>query len=68
MTGKVIWFSNQKGFGFVQDKETGDEYFTHFSAIQSEGYKSLKPDQRVSFSLEKGPKGKLQAAEVRVIG
>ncbi len=67
MTGTVIWFSNTRGFGFVQDKVSGEEYFTHFSAIQSEGYKSLKENQSVEFTLENGPKGKLQAANVRVV-
>ena len=62
--GTVTWFSNQKGYGFVQDRSTGDEYFTHYSAIQSEGYKSLKENDVVEFSLEKGPKGKLQTCNV----
>ena len=65
--GSVVWFSAQKGFGFVLDRSTGDEYFTHFSAIQSDGYKTLKENDEVEFTVEKGPKGKLQAANVRIV-
>jgi len=64
--GKVIWFSNGKGFGFVLDFATSKEYFCHFSAIQCEGYKQLKADQRVVFEVGQGPKGE-QAENVRVV-
>jgi len=66
MQGTVIWFSNAKGYGFCQDSATGKEYFCHFSAIQAEGYKSLKQDQNISFSIEQGPHG-TQCADVRII-
>jgi len=56
MKGKVKWFSNQKGFGFITS-ESGGDVFVHHSAIQGEGYKSLEEGQEVEFEMEKGPKG-----------
>jgi CspA family cold shock protein len=63
--GTVKWFSNEKGFGFIE-REGGDDVFVHFSQIAQDGYKSLEQGQRVSFEVTEGPKG-LQAAEVRVV-
>jgi cold shock protein len=63
--GTVKWFSNEKGFGFIE-REEGDDVFVHFSQIKQEGYKSLEQGQRVSFEITEGPKG-LQAAEVVLI-
>ena len=60
--GKVKWFSNQKGYGFITPEE-GNDVFVHHSAIQGTGYKSLDEGQRVEFMVERGPKG-LQAAQV----
>jgi CspA family cold shock protein len=54
--GKVKWFSNQKGYGFITPEE-GADVFVHFSAIQGDGYKSLEEGQEVEFEIEKGPKG-----------
>ena len=54
--GKVKWFSNQKGYGFIS-QESGDDVFVHHSAIQGEGYKSLEEGQKVEFEITKGPKG-----------
>ncbi|MEK6715781.1 MAG: cold shock domain-containing protein [Candidatus Omnitrophota bacterium] len=54
--GKVKWFSNQKGYGFITT-ESGADVFVHHSAIQGEGYKSLEEGQEVEFEIEKGQKG-----------
>lgn len=54
--GKVKWFSNQKGYGFITPEE-GEDVFVHHSVIQGEGYKSLDEGQEVEFEVEKGPKG-----------
>lgn len=53
--GIVKWFSDQKGFGFVQSQ--GEDYFIHFKEIQSDGFKSLKEGDKVRFSAESSPKG-----------
>ncbi|CAM3678445.1 MULTISPECIES: cold shock domain-containing protein CspD [Vibrio] len=56
-TGKVKWFNNAKGFGFIcADGEDGD-IFAHYSTIQMEGYRTLKAGQQVSYEVEQGPKG-----------
>ena len=62
-TGKVKWFNNSKGYGFIQ-QEDGTDIFVHFSAIQGDGYKTLDEDQAVAFEVSQGPKG-LQAANVQ---
>ena len=56
MDGKVKWFNAEKGYGFIVDDE-GKDIFVHFSAIQSEGYKTLDEGQAVTFDLEDGPRG-----------
>ena len=64
-TGKVKWFNAEKGFGFIE-QEGGDDVFVHFSAIQSEGFKSLDEGQEVSFDIEEGQRGP-QAVNVQKI-
>ena len=61
-TGKVKWFSNQKGYGFITS-ENGKDVFVHHSAIQGEGYKTLEEGQEVEFDVTQGPKGE-QATNV----
>ena len=56
MTGKVVWFNNGKGFGFVS-RENGPDVFCHFTSIQGDGYKSLKEGEKVEFAIVQGPKG-----------
>jgi len=60
--GKVKWFSDQKGYGFITP-ESGNDVFVHHSAIQGEGYKSLTEGQEVEFEVTQGPKGE-QASNV----
>lgn len=62
-TGRVKWFNNAKGFGFIQEDGCDEDIFTHFSTIQMDGYKTLKAGQAVTFDLEEGPKG-LHASNV----
>ena len=62
--GKVKWFNDSKGFGFITPDEGGDDLFAHFSAIVEAGYKSLKEGQRVSFDVTEGAKGK-QASNIQ---
>ena len=65
INGTVKWFNDAKGFGFITT-EGGDDVFVHFSAIQSQGFKSLAEGAQVEFEVARGPKG-LQAANVFVI-
>ena len=62
----VKWFNDTKGFGFITPDDGGDDLFAHFSEIQSQGFKSLAENQKVSFDVTTGPKGK-QAANIQVI-
>ncbi len=63
--GSVKWFNSTKGFGFIS-QEGGEDVFVHFQSIVGDGYKTLQENDKVEFSVTKGPKG-LQAAEVKVI-
>ena len=63
--GKVKFFNTQKGYGFITP-QSGDDLFVHFKAIQSDGFKSLKEGQQVTFVATRGQKG-MQAEEVQVI-
>ena len=60
--GTVKWFNGEKGFGFIE-REDGDDVFVHFSAIQTEGFKTLEDGQAVTFAIEEGDRG-LQASNV----
>jgi CspA family cold shock protein len=64
-TGTVKWFNSEKGFGFITE-DGGSDVFVHFSAIQTDGYKELKENQRVQFDVKDGDKGK-QADNVTLL-
>jgi len=63
-TGTVKWFNDSKGFGFITPEDGGKDLFAHFSAIQEQGFKTLKEGQRVAFDVSTGPKGQ-QASNIR---
>jgi cold shock protein len=65
-TGTVKWFNDAKGFGFITPDGGGDDLFAHFTAIQSSGFKTLKENQKASFDVTTGPKGK-QASNIQVV-
>ena len=56
-TGRVKWFNNAKGFGFIIPEDESEDYFVHYSSIVMDGYKTLKAGQTVSFEMINGPKG-----------
>lgn len=66
LTGVVRWFSARKGYGFIAPDKGGRDVFVHFSAITMEGYKALKANDIVEFSLKEHPKGSI-AADVQII-
>ncbi len=57
--GTVKWFNDAKGFGFIEPEQGGPDVFAHFSAIEMEGFRTLKQGSKVSFELVQGPKGNL---------
>jgi CspA family cold shock protein len=63
-TGTVKWFNASKGYGFITPSDGGDDVFAHYSAIEMEGYKTLKEGQKVEFDVQQGPKGP-QASNIR---
>lgn len=63
--GTIRWFNNKKGYGFIQKDSDGKDIFVHYSAIEMEGYKTLKTNDKVTFEIVQGEKG-AQAANVKV--
>lgn len=64
LSGKVKWFNNAKGYGFIVADNSDEDLFAHYSAIQMDGYRTLKAGQAVNFTIVQGPKG-LHAVEIR---
>ena len=64
--GKVKWFNNAKGFGFIVPDDGGDDIFAHYSTIQMEGYRSLKAGQEVKYEVQQGPRGYMQKILISV--
>ena len=65
-SGTVKWFNSDKGFGFIANSESGEDYFVHYSAIMTQGYKSLEEGQKVTFDIEKDPKNPSKSRAVNV--
>ncbi len=63
-TGKVKWFNNAKGYGFLETADGGKDVFVHYSAIQTEGFRTLQEGEEVEFDVAESPKG-MQAANVK---
>lgn len=66
VNGKVKWFDNSKGYGFIEQEDGGEDVFVHFRAIRGEGYRTLSDGQPVEFELTKGDKG-WQAQDVAIL-
>jgi CspA family cold shock protein len=64
--GKVKWFSEDKGYGFIEREDGGEDVFLHFSALNQSGFKSIREDAAVEFDVEEGPKG-AKAANVEEV-
>jgi len=65
-TGRVKWFNEKKGFGFIVIDESADDIFVHYKDIQGEGFKTLHENDAVTFVIDKGPKG-LKAQDVELV-
>ncbi|WP_321920629.1 cold-shock protein [Paraburkholderia tropica] len=66
-TGTVKWFNDAKGYGFITPDDGSEELFAHFSEIRSDGFRSLKENQKVTFDVKSSPKGR-QAANIHAVG
>lgn len=64
--GTVKWFNDAKGFGFITPEDGGQDLFAHFSAIEAQGFKTLRENQRVRYDVTTGPKGQ-QASNIREV-
>lgn len=65
-SGRVKWFNNAKGYGFIQHEEVDKDIFVHYSAIREDGYRTLKEGEEVEFELKEGPKGPQAENVVRI--
>ena len=63
-TGRVKWFNNSKGYGFIVPDGSGEDLFAHYSSVQSSGFRTLNENDRVEFDVQQGPKG-LQAVNIK---
>lgn len=66
--GTVKWFSQEKGYGFIENAEGGEDLFVHYSEISGEGFRSLEEGNEVEFEITDGRRGKKQASRVKVVG
>lgn len=65
-TGRVKWFNNSKGYGFIVPDESGEDLFAHYSSIKSSGFRTLNENDLVEFDIQQGPKG-LQAVNIKLV-
>ena len=66
--GRVKWFSDEKGYGFIENEDGGEDLFVHYSEIVGDGFKTLEEGALVQFEVIEGRRGKMQASRVEVIG
>lgn len=67
VTGKVKWFNDTKGYGFIEGNQDGADIFVHYTAIKEDGFRSLREGQEVEFELSDGPKGPSAQDVVKVV-